>query len=100
MMWLQYKNENSAGAAAIEDQENEEDDKEDEARETSLVETIVNLGNLFIIMFIGVGYPTAVLPIYLAETTSEYVVVITRIASRLYCVGQKKHDTLTQPIYM
>ena len=71
MMWLQYKNENSAGAAAIEDQENEEDDKEDEARETSVAETIVALGNVFVILSIGVGYPTAVLPIYLAETTSE-----------------------------
>ena len=99
-MWLQYKNENSAAGAAIEDQENEEDDKEDEAAEQSLAETIVGLGNVFIVIFIGVVYPTAVLPIYLADTTSEYVVVITRIASRLYCVGQKKHDTLTQPIYM
>ena len=71
MMWLQYKNENSGAAAAIEDQENEEDDKEDEARETSVAETIAHLGNVFVITFIGVGYPTAVLPIYLAERTSE-----------------------------
>ena len=72
-MWLQYKNENS-GSIAVEDQENDDDNNEDEAPKRSFVESIVVLGNTLIIILIAVGYPTAVLPIYLAEKTSEYVI--------------------------
>ena len=76
MMWHQYKRETDECVSGEYQQINDGDadnDNEEEGEKT-LAETLTITANVFIVFCIGLGYPTAVLPIFLAETTSESVV--------------------------
>ena len=88
---LVLENENGQGAAAVLPEEEKEesetsagsteandDDTDDELgsedkKGSSFVNTLVTLGNTFVLIFIAVGYPVAVLPYYRAESTTEWV---------------------------
>ena len=87
---LVLENENGRGAVAVLPEEEEKEESEtsagsteandddagdelgrEEKKGSSFANALASLGNTFVLLLIGLGYPVAVLPYYRADSTTE-----------------------------